>query len=94
VTAHQAGHYADRPSASDQDVFTQDREGEGGVDSVPEGVEDGGNVEVDSRMVPPKVARGEDDVFGEGTVAVDTHALRIGAQDSAASHAVAAPAAH
>ena len=93
VPGHDRRHEADRAGAGDENVLAQDRERQGGVHGVAEGVEDGGDVEVDARLVPPDVRGGQRDVLGEGARAVDPHSLRVRALNPPAGHAVAATAA-
>ena len=65
------GHQPDRPGADDQHVLAEDREGERGVDRVAERVEDRGDLLVDARPVVPDVGHRQDDLLGEGAVALD-----------------------
>src|SRR5215469_6071210 len=62
--------------------------------SVAEGVEDGGDVEVDVRLVPPDVCCRQRDVLGEGARMVDPYSLRVRALNAPTGHAVAATAAY
>src|SRR5258708_2883684 len=94
VPGHDRCHQTDRPGAGDEKVLPEDRERQGRVHGVAEGVEDGGNVEADARLVPPHVRSGQRDVLGEGTWMVDPHPFRVRALDAPAGHAVAATAAH
>ena len=68
-------------------------ESEGGVDGVAEGVEDGGHFRRDAGRVLPDVRHGQDDELGEGTIARDADAERVGAEMAAAGEAVAAASA-
>ena len=58
---------------------------------VAERVEDGGDVEVDVRLVPPDVCCGQRDLLGEGAWMVDP--TRVRALNAPTGHAVAATAA-
>ena len=87
------GHEADGACAGDEHVFAEDGEGEGGVDGVAEGVEDGGDVFGDALVVTPDVGHGEGDVFGKGAGAIDANAGGIGAEMAAAGEAVPAASA-
>src|SRR5262249_39293677 len=57
-------------------------------------IEDGRDVEVDVRRVPPGVRGRQHDVLGKRSRIVDAHALRVRALDAPPGHAVAATAAH
>ena len=59
------------PAPTDEHVLAEDRERERGVDRVAERVEDRGDVLVDARPVVPDVGHRQDDVLGEGAVALD-----------------------
>ena len=83
-------HQADRAGARDQNVFGHEAKLRGRVHGVAERVEDGRDVEVDLRQVRPQVSRGHDDELGESAVALHADADGVGAQGSAAGHAVAA----
>src|SRR5450755_841392 len=63
------------------------------MDGVAEGIEDGGDVEVDAVMMPPDVGHGKHDIFGESSVAVHADALRFGAQVAAAGQTITAASA-
>ncbi len=91
---HGRRHEPDGPGAADQDVLAQGGERERGVDRVPERVEDRGHVLVDPRPVVPDVGHRQDHVLGEGAVASDAQADRVGAQVASTGEAMAAAAAH
>ena len=64
--AHDGGrHDADGAGAGDQHVLAEHRETERGVHGVAEGIEDGGDVEIDAGGVAPDVGHGQRDVLGE-----------------------------
>ena len=81
------------PAPTDQDVLAEDREGERGVDRVAERVEDRGDLLVDALPVVPDIGHRQGHVLGEGPVAADAQADRLGAQVAAAGQAVPAAAA-
>ena len=87
------GHEPDRSGPRDEHVLAEDRERERRVDRVAERVEDRGDVLVDPRPVVPDVRHRQGHVLGEGAVAPDTEADRVGAQVAPAGQAVAASAA-
>ena len=93
VVGYGGGHDADGTGSGDEDVFAEDREGEGGVDGVAEGIEDGGDLGVDAGAVAPDVGHRDDDELGEGAVAIDADAEGVGAEMAAAGEAVAAASA-
>src|SRR5580693_2963054 len=86
---HGGGHDSDGPGAGDEDVFAKDGKGKRGVYRVAEGIEDGGNFQVDVGIVPPDVGDGKDDELGEGAGAVYADADGIRAEMAAASEAIA-----
>ena len=90
VAGDGCGHDADGAGTGDEDVFTEDGEGEGGVDGVAKGIEDGGDFERDAGGVLPDVGHGQDDELGEGAVAIDADAHGVGAEVAASGEAVAA----
>ena len=94
VAGHRGRHQADRSGPADQDVLAQDREGERGVDRVPERVEDRGDLLVDTRPVMPDVGHRQDDVLGERPVTTDPETDRFGAQVAAPGQAVPAATAY
>ena len=57
-------------------------------------IEDGRDVEVDIRRMPPGVRGRQRDVLSERSRIVDAHPLRVGALDAPPGHAVAATATH
>ncbi len=89
VTHNRDGHDADGASAGDEHVFAEDREGQRGVDSVAKGIEDGGDARIDAGVMAPDVGHGQRDVLGESTGTIDADPLGVGAQVTAARHAVA-----
>jgi len=93
VAGNGGGHDADRAGSGDEDVFAEHGEGEGGVDGVSEGIEDGGDLVLDAGGVLPDVGHGQNDVLGEGSVAIDTYAEGMGTEMTAAGEAVAAASA-
>jgi hypothetical protein len=88
-----SGHNADGTGSGDEDIFPEDREGEGGVYGVAEGIEDGGDLVRDAGTVLPDVGHGQNDELGEGTGAIDAYAEGVGAEMTAAREAVATAAA-
>lgn len=93
VTGDGRGHDADRPRPGDDDVLAREGEGQGGVHGIAQGVEDRTEVGVDVVVVDPGIARRDDDVVGEGAVAVDAHPDGVDAQVPSPGAAVAAGAA-
>ena len=93
VARHRGGHDADGAGAGDQHVLAQHGEGERGVHGVAEGIEDGGDVEIDALVVAPDVGHRQRDVFGERARAVHADAHGVRAQVAPAGEAVAAAAA-
>lgn len=93
VSSHGGGHDADGTGTGDENVFAEYGKGERGVDGITEGIEDGSDLVVDAGGVLPDVGHGEDDVFGECAVAVDSDALGVGAQMATACETVAAASA-
>lgn len=93
VLSDGCGHAADRSGSGDQNVFTEQVEGQSRVDGVAEWVKNAGHVEVDPRGVMPDVGLWDRDVLGEGARAVHADALRIRAQVPTTGKAVAAVAA-
>ena len=93
VTCDGGGHDADGSGAGDEDVFTQDVEGERGVYGVAEGVEDGGDFRRDAGGVVPDVRHGQHDEFRKRAVAINAYAQRVGAEVATAGEAVAAASA-
>ena len=87
-------HQSDRPRPDDQDIIAQDREAEGSVDGVPEGVEDRRDLLVDPRPVVPDVGDRQDDLLGEGAVPPDTEPDGVGAEVPASGPSVSAVAAN
>ncbi len=74
VTGHGCSHDADGACSCDKDVFAEDGKSQRGVDGVAERVEDCGDLVGDAGGVDPDVRHREDDVFGEGSVAIDADA--------------------
>ena len=93
VAGDGGGHDADGAGTGDEDVLTEDREGERSVDGVAEGVEDGGDLGGDAFCVVPDVRHRQHDEFGERSVSRDTDAAGVGAEMAAAGEAVAAASA-
>ena len=93
VPRHGRGHDADGSRAGDQHVLAQHRKRKRRVHGVAEGIENGGDIEVDAVMMPPDVGHGQRDVFGERAGPVHAHALRVRAQVAPAGQAIAAAAA-
>jgi hypothetical protein len=93
VAGDGGGHDADGAGSGDEDIFAEDGKGQGGVDGVAEGIEDSGDLAGDAGSMLPDVGHGEDDVLGEGTVAVDSDTEGVGAEMAAAGEAVAATSA-
>ena len=90
---HRRRHEPDGTGTRDEHVFAEDRELEGGVDRVPERVEDGGYGEIDARDVPPHVGLGDGDEVGEGSGKIDPDSLRLLTQMAPPGEAVATAAA-
>ena len=87
-------HQADGAGAGDQHVLADQREAQGGVHGVAEGVEDGAELRGDGRVWwHPDVGLGDHHVLGEGAVALDADADGADAHLPAAGAAVAADAA-
>src|SRR4051812_7094613 len=87
-------HQADRAGTDDQHVLAEDGELKGCVDRVPERVEDRGDLLGDPRPVVPHVGDGQDDLLGEGAIALDTETDGVRAEMPAARPTVTAAAAH
>src|SRR5450759_5285701 len=94
VARHAGCHDPDGPRAGDQHVLAQHRKGERGVHRVAEGVEDGGDVEIDSLVMTPDIGHRQRDVFGESAWPVYADPHGVGAQVAPAGEAVAAAAAN
>ena len=90
VLGNRHGHDADGAGAGDQHVLAHHVEGEGGVRGIAERIEDAGDVVGDGVGQLEGVARGDGQVLGEATLAVDAHAHGVAAQVTAAGAAVAA----
>jgi hypothetical protein len=88
VTGNRRGHDADRACTSDENVFAEDGKGERGVNGVAERIEDGGDLMRDAGRVAPDIGHRDDDVLGEGSVAIDADSKRVGAEVAAAGEAV------
>src|SRR5699024_6818765 len=89
----------DRTGAGDEDVLTDHRKLQRGVNSVAERVEDrpqfgGDEVLAVDVVVHPDVLLRDDDELGEGAIALHAHAHHADAQLPPAGTAVAAGAAH
>ena len=93
MTGYGCGHDADGTCSGDEDVFAEDGKGERGVDGVAERIEDGGDLVVDARGVLPDVGHRDDDVLGEGSVAIDADAEGVSAEMATTGQAVAAASA-
>src|SRR5690349_22997554 len=61
---------------------------------IAKGIEDGRDVKVDVRGVPPGARGRQRDVLGKRSRIVDAHPLRVCALDAPSGHAVAATATH
>ena len=94
VPHDRGGHDADRPGAGDEDVLADDRPLQRGVRRVAERVEERAEVRVEVGRLHPRVRRRDDDVVGEGPVAVDADPDRADAQVAPPRPAVAALPAH
>src|ERR1700674_4866206 len=90
VTRHQRGHDPDRTRAGDQHVLRDDPKLGRRVNGIAEWVEYRSNVEVDFGEVGPQVDRRHHDQLGEGAVALDSDADRVGAERAPAGQAIAA----
>ena len=93
VAGDGGGHDADGAGARDEHVLAHEVEGEGGVRGVAERVEDRGEVVGDVVGDAEGVEGRDDEVLGEGALAVHAHAHGVAAQVPAAGAAVAAEAA-
>ena len=93
VASYSSRHDADGTGSRDEDVFAEDGKGERGMNGVAEGVEDGSDLVGDAGGVAPDVGHRDDDVLGEGSVAIDTNAEGMSTEVTAAGEAVAAASA-
>ncbi len=80
VLGHGGSHDSDRPRAGDQDILAQHRERQRGMDGVAEGIENRGDIQIDSRLVPPQISDGHGDVIGKSAGAIHAHAQDMRAQ--------------
>ncbi len=83
------GHDADRAGAGDEHVLAHHVEGEGGVRGIAKGIQDAGDVVGDRIGQLERIARGDDQVFGEATLPVDAHAHGVAAQVATAGATIA-----
>ena len=88
------GHDSDWTGARNQDVFSQDRERERGMDRIAERIEYGGHVPVDPVIVMPDVGHGHRNILGECPRPVHPDALGVLAQVPPSRQAIAAPPAY
>ena len=93
VASDGGSHDADGAGSGDEDVFAEDGECERGMDGVAEGIEDRGDLVGDAWRVAPDVGHGDDDVLGEGSVAINADSKGVGAEVATACEAVAASSA-
>ena len=91
MTGNDRRHDPDRAGSRDEDVLTEDRESQRGMDGVSERVEDGRHVEVDASQVAPDVRGRQRDVFRESPREIDPDPLYPGTLHTPARDAVAAP---
>ena len=89
VARYSCCHDADGTGSGDEDVFAENGKGECGVDGVAERVEDRGDLVGDAGRVAPDVGHREDDVLGEGAIAVDADSEGVSAEVAAAGETVA-----
>ena len=90
VATNRRRHDPDGASTGYQYIFAQQIKLQCGVHRVTQGIEQGGNIEVDIRPVLPDIRHWQAQIFSEGTLPVDTDATGGGTKMAPASHAITA----
>jgi len=77
MLGHGYGHDTDRSSAGDQDILTQDIEGQGRMDRITKRIEAADDVEGNLRIAVPDIGDRNRQVFGKSAGPVDPHATGL-----------------